>query len=56
MNFENFQQIAEYGTDNIYSCDSFNENTPPSTDLKYLANVSSSIFKAMTSADPKAIW
>ncbi|XP_044749402.1 alpha-N-acetylglucosaminidase [Coccinella septempunctata] len=50
------KQIAEYGTDNVYSCDSFNENTPPSTDLSYLANVSSSIFKAMTGADSKAIW
>ncbi|XP_045479200.1 alpha-N-acetylglucosaminidase [Harmonia axyridis] len=50
------KQVAEYGTDNIYSCDSFNENTPPSTDLHYLANVSSSIYRAMTSADPKAVW
>ncbi|KAK9875682.1 hypothetical protein WA026_009478 [Henosepilachna vigintioctopunctata] len=50
------KQIDAFGTDNIYSCDSFNENTPPSGNLSYLSNVSKAIFGAMTSADSKAIW
>jgi alpha-N-acetylglucosaminidase len=40
----------------VYNCDSFNENTPPTGDLTYLANVGQSIYKAMTDSDPDAIW
>ncbi|XP_050299995.1 alpha-N-acetylglucosaminidase isoform X1 [Anthonomus grandis grandis] len=50
------EQIAEYGTDHVYNCDSFNEMQPGSSDLTYLSNVGKSIYGAMTSADPDAIW
>lgn len=50
------EQIAEYGTDHVYNCDSFNEMEPSSTDLTYLSNVGKSIFSAMRQADPEAIW
>lgn len=48
--------ISEFGTDHVYNCDSFNENTPTSGDLTYLSNVGQSIFKAMNDTDPEAIW
>ncbi|XP_063910098.1 alpha-N-acetylglucosaminidase-like isoform X1 [Zophobas morio] len=48
--------IAEFGTDHVYNCDSFNENTPSTGDLTYLANVGQAIYKAMTDSDPDAIW
>jgi alpha-N-acetylglucosaminidase len=50
------EQISEFGTDHVYSCDSFNENRPTSGDLTYLENVGKSIYKAMTDADSEAIW
>ncbi|XP_060531766.1 alpha-N-acetylglucosaminidase [Cylas formicarius] len=50
------EQIAEYGTDHVYNCDSFNEVDPPTTDLSYLADVGRSIYAAMTDADSEAIW
>ncbi|CAG9765501.1 unnamed protein product [Ceutorhynchus assimilis] len=50
------EQISEFGTDHAYNCDSFNEMDPGNTDLTYLSNVGKGIYKAMTSADPKAIW
>jgi alpha-N-acetylglucosaminidase len=50
------EQTSEFGTDHVYNCDSFNENTPPTGDLTYLANVGQSIYKAMTDSDPDAIW
>lgn len=51
-----FQQITEYGTDNMYNCDSFNEVDPATSDLVYLSNVGKAIYEAMTAADPNAIW
>ncbi|CAH1159553.1 unnamed protein product [Phaedon cochleariae] len=50
------EQMAEFGTDHIYNCDSFNEVDPSTSDLSYLSNVGKSIYSAMTDADPKAIW
>ncbi|KAH1028716.1 hypothetical protein HUJ05_002046 [Dendroctonus ponderosae] len=50
------EQIAEYGTDHVYNCDSFNEMDPGNGDLTYLSNVGKSIYQAMTSADSDAIW
>ena len=49
-------QTQEYGTDHLYSADTFNENSPPSSDPSYIAQVSEQIFKSMTDVDPKAIW
>ncbi|CAK9800885.1 NAGLU [Anthophora quadrimaculata] len=48
--------IEEFGTDHIYNCDTFNENEPHTGQLKFLRNVGHSIFTAMNSVDPKAIW
>ncbi|XP_076231245.1 N-acetyl-alpha-glucosaminidase [Calliopsis andreniformis] len=48
--------IEEFGTDHVYSCDTFNENEPQSSELKYLRNVGRSVFSAMNNADTKAIW
>jgi alpha-N-acetylglucosaminidase len=49
-------QTKEYGTDHLYSSDTFNENTPPTNDSTFLSGVSKKIFQSMTAADPKAIW
>ena len=48
--------ITEFGTDNYYSCNTFNEMVPNSGDEQFLRNVSRAIFKSMTFVDPKAIW
>uniref|UniRef100_A0A3B5A2Z6 Alpha-N-acetylglucosaminidase n=2 Tax=Stegastes partitus TaxID=144197 RepID=A0A3B5A2Z6_9TELE len=50
------QVVKQFGTDHIYNTDTFNEMTPPSSDLTYLSSVSRSIFAAMSAVDPQAIW
>ena len=45
-----------YGTDHLYSADTFNENTPPSDDPTYLTNLSSKVYEGMKSADEEAVW
>ena len=51
------EQIQEYnGTNHIYSADTFNEMTPRSSSLSYLANASQAVFNAMNATDPKAVW
>lgn len=50
------EMMMEFDVDHIYNCDTFNEMTPPSSDLQYLSNASASVFNAMTAADPEAIW
>jgi alpha-N-acetylglucosaminidase len=49
-------QTKEYGTDHLYSSDTFNENIPPTNDSTFLSGVSKKIIQSMTDADPKAIW
>ena len=49
-------QSRIYGTDHLYSADTFNENEPPSNDPEYLSALSSKVFEGMKSADSKAIW
>lgn len=49
-------QTKEYGTDHLYSADTFNENRPPTNDSTYLNDVSKKVFLSMIAADPKAIW
>ena len=49
-------QTREYGTDHLYSADTFNENLPPSNDSIYLNDISKKVFASMAAADPKAIW
>ncbi|XP_010287887.1 PREDICTED: alpha-N-acetylglucosaminidase, partial [Phaethon lepturus] len=48
--------IKEFGTDHIYSADTFNEMTPLFSDPAYLSRVSNAVFRSMTGADPKALW
>jgi alpha-N-acetylglucosaminidase len=50
------QLVAEFGTDHIYSCDTFNEMTPHTSNVTYLSEVSSAILTAITDVDPGAVW
>ncbi len=45
-----------YGTNHLYTADTFNENEPPSDDPEYLAELSARVFEGMKAADPEAIW
>lgn len=49
-------QTAMYGTDHLYSADTFNENIPPSGDSTYLDAMSKKVFQSMAAADPQAVW
>lgn len=49
-------QIKTFGTNHLYSADTFNENTPPTNDSTFLSNVSSIVYKSMSSVDSHAIW
>lgn len=51
------KQIEEYGdiTD-IYNCDTFNENSPPTDDPAYIASLGLAIYKAMSKGDKDAVW
>lgn len=50
------EQTKIYGTDHLYSADSFNENTPPSNDSSYLDGISKKVYESMSAADPDAVW
>ncbi|MGO4911018.1 alpha-N-acetylglucosaminidase [Leeuwenhoekiella sp. W20_SRS_FM14] len=50
------EQTKIYGTDHLYSADTFNENTPPSNDPEYLSNLSKQVYEGMRSADEEAVW
>ena len=50
------EQTELYGTDHFYSADTFNENTPPTNDSTYLAQMSAKVYSAMQDVDPDAIW
>ncbi|PHU30481.1 hypothetical protein BC332_02574 [Capsicum chinense] len=51
------KQFEEYGdiTD-IYNCDTFNENTPPTDDPSYIWSLGSAVYKAMSKANNNAVW
>lgn len=49
-------QTQLYGTDHLYSADTFNENEPPSDDPEFLAKLSARVYEGMKSADPQAVW
>lgn len=49
-------QTRLYGTDHLYSADTFNENEPPSNDSLFLSNLSARIYDGMHQADSAAIW
>jgi alpha-N-acetylglucosaminidase len=50
------EQTREYGTDHLYSADTFNENIPPSGDSTYLDSMSRRVYQSMAAADPDAVW
>ena len=49
-------QTALFGTDHLYSADTFNENEPPSDDPAFLAALSRRLYEGMRQADPDAVW
>lgn len=51
------RQMKEYGdVTDIYNCDTFNENSPPTSDPSYISSLGASVFKAMSKADKDAVW
>ena len=50
------EQTKLYGTDHFYSADTFNENTPPTSDPAYLSQISAKVYSSMAEVDPQAIW
>ncbi|WP_407429480.1 alpha-N-acetylglucosaminidase [Arcticibacter sp.] len=45
-----------FGTDHLYSADTFNEMIPPSNDSLYLNGMAKKIFNSMTAVDTQATW
>ncbi|MGJ1264844.1 alpha-N-acetylglucosaminidase [Sphingobacterium spiritivorum] len=50
------EQQKVFGTDHLYSADTFIEVMPPSNDPSYLSGMSERIYESMSAADPKAVW
>jgi alpha-N-acetylglucosaminidase len=50
------KQTQIFGTDHLYSADTFNENEPPSDDPEFLSKLSAHVYEGMKQADPNAIW
>ena len=50
------EQTALYGTNHLYTADTFNENLPPQNDSLYLSGMSSQVYQAMKNIDPEAVW
>ncbi|XWS77391.1 hypothetical protein CRYUN_Cryun01aG0257500 [Craigia yunnanensis] len=51
------QQIKEYGdVTDIYCCDTFNENSPPTNDPTYISSLGAAVYKAMSNGDKDAVW
>ncbi|MDB4339416.1 hypothetical protein N9995_00270 [bacterium] len=52
--------IATYGSDHIYSCDTFNENRPTAAagehGLDFLTQSAEAVIKSMQAADSRAVW
>ncbi|XP_022916641.2 alpha-N-acetylglucosaminidase [Onthophagus taurus] len=51
-----YEMIKEFGTDHVYSADTFNEIIPPTTNLDYIKRAGEAVYEAMIYTDPKAIW
>lgn len=49
-------QTKLFGTDHLYSADTFNENEPPSDDPGFLSQLSARIYEGMKQADTAATW
>lgn len=50
------EQTRTYGTDHLYTADTFIEVMPPSNDPDYLRDMSRQLYQSMAASDPKAIW
>uniref|UniRef100_A0A1J3GKV9 Alpha-N-acetylglucosaminidase n=1 Tax=Noccaea caerulescens TaxID=107243 RepID=A0A1J3GKV9_NOCCA len=51
------QQTEEYGeSTNIYNCDTFNENTPPTSEPEYISSLGAAVYKAMSKGNKNAVW
>ncbi|KAJ4822739.1 hypothetical protein Tsubulata_007000 [Turnera subulata] len=51
------QQIEEYGdVTDIYNCDTFNENSPPTNDPAYISSLGAAVYNAMSKGDKDAVW
>ena len=50
------KQTKLFGTDHLYSADTFNENEPPSDDPVFLGELSKRIYEGMRQADKDAVW
>lgn len=51
------QQIKEYGdVTDIYNCDTFNENIPPTDDPTYISSLGAAVYNAMVQGDKNAVW
>ena len=48
--------IQTFGTDHLYSADTFNENTPPANDSTYLNAISKKVYQSMAAVDTAAVW
>ena len=50
------RQTRLFGTNHLYSADTFNENEPPSDEPPFLAKLSARIYDGMHQADTAAVW
>jgi alpha-N-acetylglucosaminidase len=50
------KQTQIFGTDHLYSADTFNENEPPSDNPEFLSKLSARVYDGMRQADPEAVW
>jgi alpha-N-acetylglucosaminidase len=49
-------QTKLFGTDHLYSADTFNENEPPSDEPAFLSQLSTRVYEGMHNADTAAVW
>jgi alpha-N-acetylglucosaminidase len=49
-------QTKLFGTDHLYSADTFNENEPPSDEPEFLSKLSARVYDGMHQADRAAVW
>lgn len=50
------KQTLLFGTDHLYDADCFNEINPHTNDPVFINKMGKSVYKAMQTADPEAIW
>ncbi len=50
------EQTKAYGTNHLYSADTFNENRPPLSDSLYLNGMGRRVYESMSTFDPEAVW